>query len=64
MYFRGGEMSIVNGEIEIIDKEWLELILEAKNLGLSLEEVSNFLNGNNQKEQQCNTYQNQKASYK
>lgn len=57
-------MGIANGEVEIIDAEWIELILEAKNLGLSLEEVSNFLSGNMLKEHQWHTYQIEKASCK
>lgn len=39
-------MSTVIGRMEIIDNEWLALILEAKELGLSVEEVRDFLNGN------------------
>lgn len=26
-----------------LDKEWLDLILEARNLGISLDEIKNFL---------------------
>jgi DNA-binding transcriptional MerR regulator len=28
-----------------LDKEWLELIVEAKNLGLEISTIKNFLNG-------------------
>jgi hypothetical protein len=28
---------------DVLDKEWLELMLTAKQIGLSLEEVRNFL---------------------
>jgi DNA-binding transcriptional MerR regulator len=39
-------MSMVNGQMQKIDKEWLALILEAKELGLSVDEVRDFLSGN------------------
>lgn len=44
MYFRGERMEnkgiLVNG----LDEEWLELIFEARNLGISKETVRDFLN--------------------
>ncbi|GHI00274.1 DNA-binding anti-repressor SinI [Neobacillus kokaensis] len=38
--------------VGVMDEEWLELICEAKMLGLSIEEVQTFLN---QKEQKDNS---------
>ncbi|MBS4213612.1 MULTISPECIES: anti-repressor SinI family protein [Neobacillus] len=49
--------------MEKLDKEWLVLIMEAKKIGLSVEDIRNFLSGNHQSEQFV-TYQNEKASYK
>jgi len=36
-------MIITKGEVEVIDQEWMALILEAKDLGLSIEAVRDFL---------------------
>ncbi|MFJ7724757.1 anti-repressor SinI family protein [Neobacillus sp. NPDC097160] len=36
-------MLMTDREVTDIDKEWLELILEAKELGLSIETVQAFL---------------------
>jgi hypothetical protein len=38
------------GEVEMgmpekVDRDWLELILEAKSSGISLEEIHSFING-------------------
>lgn len=33
----------VNYTISIYDKEWVDLIIEAKKIGLSINEVRNFL---------------------
>lgn len=30
-------------DLQLLDKEWVELILEAKQLGMTKEEISNFL---------------------
>ncbi len=37
-------MVVTDKEVEVIDEEWLALILEAKELGLSIDEVREFLN--------------------
>lgn len=37
-------MVITEKEVEVIDQEWMTLILEAKELGLSIEEVRDFFN--------------------
>jgi len=34
---------ITKNEFEVIDQEWIALILEAKDLGLSIEAVRDFL---------------------
>ncbi|URM32341.1 anti-repressor SinI family protein [Cytobacillus firmus] len=39
-----------NVKIDGIDLEWLQLIMEAKNLGLQKEEVREFLHNNRAKE--------------
>lgn len=39
-------MSMVIEQMEKIDNEWLALILEAKELGLSVDEVREFLSDN------------------
>lgn len=39
-----------NVKVEGIDLEWLELIMEAKNLGLQKEEIREFLHNNRAKE--------------
>ncbi|MCH6267365.1 anti-repressor SinI family protein [Bacillus sp. FJAT-50051] len=49
--------------MEKLDKDWLVLIMEAKRIGLSVEDIRNFLSGNHQSEQLV-TYQNEKTSYK
>jgi hypothetical protein len=36
-------MVITESEVEVIDQEWMALILEAKELGLSVEAVRDFL---------------------
>ncbi|MDN3017628.1 anti-repressor SinI family protein [Paenibacillus sp. BSR1-1] len=43
-------MVITERKLDVIDEEWLGLILEAKELGLSLEEVREFLNQSQVKE--------------
>jgi DNA-binding transcriptional MerR regulator len=35
-------MNLTMGEMETVDKEWLALILEAKEMGISIEEVRDF----------------------
>ncbi|WP_312473595.1 anti-repressor SinI family protein [Neobacillus sp.] len=35
-------MVITESEVDVIDQEWMALILEAKELGLSIEEVRDF----------------------
>ncbi|MEH7075596.1 anti-repressor SinI family protein [Neobacillus drentensis] len=36
-------MVITGSNVEVIDQEWMALILEAKDLGLSIETVRDFL---------------------
>jgi len=36
-------MMITAKDVDVVDNEWKELILEARNLGLSIEDVRNFL---------------------
>ncbi|WP_081825381.1 anti-repressor SinI family protein [Bacillus sp. UNC41MFS5] len=36
-------MVITESKVEVIDQEWIALILEAKDLGLSIEAVRDFL---------------------
>lgn len=43
-------MTEQNVKIEGIDLEWLQLIMEAKNLGLQKEEIREFLHNNKAKE--------------
>ncbi|EKN70020.1 hypothetical protein BABA_07386 [Neobacillus bataviensis LMG 21833] len=43
-------MVITEREVDVIDQEWMALILEAKDLGLSIEDVRDFLNRDNFKE--------------
>ncbi|WP_338751797.1 anti-repressor SinI family protein [Bacillus sp. FJAT-52991] len=33
------------GNVQLIDQEWIDLMLEAKKLGLTLEEVREFIEG-------------------
>ena len=43
-------MAEKNIKVEEIDLEWLQLIMEAKNLGLQKEEIREFLHNNRAKE--------------
>ena len=43
-------MLITERAVDVIDQEWMALILEAKDLGLSIEDVRDFLNRDSQKE--------------
>ncbi|WHY78733.1 anti-repressor SinI family protein [Neobacillus sp. WH10] len=43
-------MFIRERDVDVIDQEWMELILEARDLGLSIEDVRNFLYPDSQKE--------------
>ncbi|WP_256358252.1 anti-repressor SinI family protein [Bacillus sp. sid0103] len=36
-------MVITESKVDVIDQEWIALILEAKDLGLSIEAVRDFL---------------------
>jgi len=36
-------MMITEKDVDVVDLEWKELILEARKLGLSIEDVRNFL---------------------
>ncbi|WP_319922089.1 anti-repressor SinI family protein [Neobacillus dielmonensis] len=44
LYYRGEMMVISNVETEVLDEEWIALILEAKEQGLSIEMVRQFFN--------------------
>ncbi|MEH7110475.1 MULTISPECIES: anti-repressor SinI family protein [Bacillaceae] len=39
-------MNVTVGDLETVDKEWLALILEAKEIGISIEEIREFLSQN------------------
>jgi hypothetical protein len=43
-------MITMNKAVESLDPEWLALIIEAKNIGISKEAVRNFLNQTDVKE--------------
>lgn len=50
-YFGGKSVFKTEASIEGIDMEWMQLILEAKELGLDQEEIRKFLQSNVVKEQ-------------
>jgi hypothetical protein len=37
------KMVITESEVDVIDQEWMSLIMEARQLGLSIEDVRKFL---------------------
>ncbi|WP_074432762.1 anti-repressor SinI family protein [Neobacillus jeddahensis] len=41
-------MVITERDVEVIDQDWMALIVEAKELGLTIEDVRDFLTGENQ----------------
>jgi antagonist of SinR len=43
MYFGSDKMVIIKNDVEVIDQEWMELILEARDMGLSINAVREFL---------------------
>jgi antagonist of SinR len=43
MYFGSDKMVIIKNDVEVIDQEWMELILEARDMGLSINVVREFL---------------------
>lgn len=49
-YPGGKNLTEQNVKVEEIDLEWLQLIMEAKNLGLQKEEIREFLHNNRAKE--------------
>jgi len=50
MCILGGEkMIIAERDVDVIDQEWMALILEAKELGLSITDVREFLHQDGQK---------------
>lgn len=55
LYFRGEKMGNINRQTNGIDEGWLQLILEAKELGLSVELVQAFLNQSGQSITSLNT---------
>jgi DNA-binding transcriptional MerR regulator len=50
MYFGGDMLNSNKGFLAEFDKEWVQLIMEAKNLGVDISVVKEFLNNNNLKE--------------
>jgi len=36
-------MVITEKDVDVVDQEWMELISEAKKMGLTIEDVRNFL---------------------
>lgn len=51
MSILGVRMMVKTGkDVGVIDEEWYALILEAKELGLSIDEIREFLNQNEVKE--------------
>jgi hypothetical protein len=42
-YFRGETVLEANTIVKEIDSEWLELIIEAKKMGMTIEEIREFL---------------------
>jgi hypothetical protein len=45
-HFRRKNMNVSESEVAVIDNEWFVLILEAKELGLSVESIKSFLKKN------------------
>lgn len=45
-HFRRKNMNVSESDVTVIDKEWFALILEAKELGLSVETIKSFLKQN------------------
>jgi hypothetical protein len=43
-------MVITERNVDVIDQEWIALIIEARQLGLSIEDVRNFLTRDSQEE--------------
>ncbi|MFJ7725002.1 anti-repressor SinI family protein [Neobacillus sp. NPDC097160] len=43
-------MVITERDVDVIDQEWMALIFEAKELGLSIEDVRDFLNRDHHQE--------------
>ncbi|WP_251555272.1 anti-repressor SinI family protein [Neobacillus muris] len=56
-------MEMLIHEPEVIDNEWLELIMEARDIGLTVEDVRRFLDKNNGSENLA-ACQQTKTSYK
>jgi|UPI000554C3D6 hypothetical protein len=50
LYFRGGKVVKTMKMVEGLDQEWMDLILEARNLGIEMEMVRNFFMQNGTKE--------------
>ncbi|PLS05791.1 hypothetical protein CVD27_08785 [Neobacillus cucumis] len=47
MYFGSVSVVVITvKDVDVIDQEWQELILEARKLGLSIEDVRDFLTQN------------------
>ncbi len=43
-------MVITESEVDVIDQEWIALIVEARQLGLSIEDVRKFLSRDSHEE--------------
>lgn len=50
MYFGGDRVNRNMDWLKDLDTEWIQLIMEAKNLGIDISTVREFLNGNEAKE--------------
>lgn len=50
LYFRGDNLVKTEKDLQEIEKEWVALILEAKNLGIGKETIRNFINQPNNKD--------------
>lgn len=50
LYFGGKKVARVQGNTRELDREWIQLIMEAKELGLDKKEIRTFLNQHNEKE--------------
>jgi DNA-binding transcriptional MerR regulator len=47
MYFGGDMLNSKTSFLAELDKEWIQLIMEAKKLGVDISDVREFLNKNN-----------------
>lgn len=54
MYFGGDMVERITGNLAELDKEWIQLIMEAKVLGIDISVVKDFLEANKLKEVSMN----------